>query len=161
VSAETLCEELKQWGRLCALIEMLWHLSEILLFSKSNHNVLLTLPLVDWLNYHFPLTLPDLDVISSTTKPEEHPDYWTLFFRLLLYGRTTECRDLLRQHSQYVEMTSTNTAHNPFIILDVRRPYFSFFLSFLFLSLTSSHLISSHLISSHLISSHLTSLQRF
>jgi len=117
--ATTLRAELKQWGRLCGVMEMLWHLAEILIIAPAQRELSLTPSLVDWLNYHFPLTIPDLDAIGTGPKPELHHDYWPLFYRLLLYGRIAECRDLLRQHSQYAEAIAANITANPFVILDV------------------------------------------
>jgi hypothetical protein len=117
--ATTLRAELKQWGRLCGVMEMLWHLAEILIIAPAQRELSLTPSLVDWLNYHFPLTIPDLDAIGTGPKPELHHDYWPLFYRLLLYGRIAECRDLLRQHSQYAEAIAANITANPFVILDL------------------------------------------
>lgn len=83
---------------LYAMIELVWHLCEVLFIEVLPAGCLVQ-QLLEWVCWHTGQEKELLHSVLTVAQPEEHPEYWRMVYRLVLSGRMQEARDLLYRHS--------------------------------------------------------------
>ncbi|XP_065898623.1 nuclear pore complex protein Nup85-like [Dysidea avara] len=82
------------------LMEMIWHLCEVVFLASLPAGYFVG-ELVEWVCWHSNHADELLKSVSEYHPTENHPDYWTLVYTLVLEGRFTEARELLKNNSNY------------------------------------------------------------
>ncbi|KAL5473916.1 hypothetical protein EMCRGX_G028483 [Ephydatia muelleri] len=96
--AEVDCESYVYQCELFSMMELIWHLCEILYLEVLPFGCLIQ-QLLEWVRWHS-TSYEQLqhDVISAPC-PEEHQHFWHLVYKLVLQGSINEARDVLGLHS--------------------------------------------------------------
>jgi len=80
---------------LYSMLELIWSLCEILLIEKLPEGLVI-MRLMNWCNWHFPISTEPVNQCTSADNTVQHPSYWTAVYSLLLQGKVMEACNLLR-----------------------------------------------------------------
>lgn len=84
---------------LYSMLELVWHLCEVLFIEVLPAGCLVQ-QLLEWVQWHSDGKRDKLlSTIVVSPSPEEHPQFWSCLYELILKGRLSEARDLLSHHS--------------------------------------------------------------
>nr|XP_002128240.1 nuclear pore complex protein Nup85-like isoform X2 [Ciona intestinalis] len=88
--------------QLYSIMDLVWSLCEIIFIENLPGGVIL-LRMVEWCKWNFPLVddLVRSCMSSRDNLPYQHPEYWNAVTALVLQGRLTEARDLLKLHPEF------------------------------------------------------------
>nr|CAB3264518.1 nuclear pore complex protein Nup85-like [Phallusia mammillata] len=118
---------LEQQMKLYSMMELIWSLCEILFVENLPDGAVL-LQLVEWCKWHFPLAdelVQECTRSVDETPPASHPSYWDAVYALVLQGRVSEARDMLKLHPHY--QTQVYDSFSSIDELLRKMPLFSFY----------------------------------
>ena len=103
-------ERYSQESSLYKMMELVWHLCEVLFIEVLPAGCLVQ-QLLEWVCWHARQEEEVLRSVLMEPQPEEHPEYWRVVYRLVLSGRIQEARDLLSHHSFSHTMPDVSCPH--------------------------------------------------
>lgn len=103
-------ESYSQECSIYAMMELIWHLCEVLFIEVLPAGCLVQ-QLLEWVRWHAGQEDELLSGLLTVPQPEDHREYWRAVYRLVLSGRMKEARDLLSHHSFSHTMPDVSTSY--------------------------------------------------
>eukprot|EP00795_Rhopilema_esculentum_P008929 gene8929-16557_t len=88
-------EEMKYQLELLAIVEMFWHLCEIILIDTKPGGYCITV-LLEWVRWHFTKADRLAEQVLFSDDPSSHESFWPAILGYVLQGRMTEAMKLLQ-----------------------------------------------------------------
>jgi len=99
IRSKDMNESVKSELDLFSIMELIWHLCEVLLIESQSGGYCLK-QLLSWIKIHFTDADKLGQAVMACEDPYTHPDYWSTIYGFVLQGRLDEVCDLLTHHPQ-------------------------------------------------------------